>query len=177
MNRDFVTCNFVRLLLDCSAVFEPEDGDSKFLQIVSKILPDYTETYRIIVFGRVQRRKARNCKQTTITTTWWQYMTCSLVYVNQHAYIYIHSRMARWRNKNRYSHSGGICFEFWLWHQLYWLSFRGLPQSFQVVIFWIIIRYILRQSHAVAKVVEALCYKPEGRGSDSRWVHWIFQLK
>jgi hypothetical protein len=24
--------------------------------------------------------------------------------------------------------------------------------------------------------VEALCYKPEGRGYDSRWGHWIFQL-
>jgi hypothetical protein len=25
-------------------------------------------------------------------------------------------------------------------------------------------------------VVEALCYKPEGRGIDSRWCHWIFSL-
>jgi hypothetical protein len=24
--------------------------------------------------------------------------------------------------------------------------------------------------------VEALCYKPEGRGFDSWWGHWIFQL-
>jgi hypothetical protein len=23
-------------------------------------------------------------------------------------------------------------------------------------------------------VVEALCYKPEGRGIDSRWCHWNF---
>jgi hypothetical protein len=25
-------------------------------------------------------------------------------------------------------------------------------------------------------VVEALPYKPEGRGFDSRWCHWIFSL-
>jgi len=25
--------------------------------------------------------------------------------------------------------------------------------------------------HAVAQLVEALCYKPEGRGFDSRWCH------
>jgi len=25
-------------------------------------------------------------------------------------------------------------------------------------------------------LVEALCYKPEGRGFDSRWCHWIFSL-
>jgi hypothetical protein len=25
-------------------------------------------------------------------------------------------------------------------------------------------------------VVEALRYKPEGRGIDSRWCHWIFSL-
>jgi len=30
--------------------------------------------------------------------------------------------------------------------------------------------------HAVAQLVEALCYKPEGRGFDSRWCHWIFSL-
>jgi hypothetical protein len=26
------------------------------------------------------------------------------------------------------------------------------------------------------KLAEALCYKSEGRGFDSRWGHWIFQL-
>jgi hypothetical protein len=29
---------------------------------------------------------------------------------------------------------------------------------------------------AVTKLVEALRYKPEGRGSDSRWCHWNFSL-
>jgi hypothetical protein len=28
--------------------------------------------------------------------------------------------------------------------------------------------------HAVAQLVEALRYKPEGRGFNSRWCHWNF---
>ena len=30
--------------------------------------------------------------------------------------------------------------------------------------------------HAVAQFVEELCYKPEGRGFDSRWYHWNVRL-
>ena len=30
--------------------------------------------------------------------------------------------------------------------------------------------------YAVGQLVEALCYKPEGRGFDSRWCHWNFSL-
>jgi len=30
--------------------------------------------------------------------------------------------------------------------------------------------------HAVTQLVEALCYKPEVRGFDSRWCHWNFSL-
>jgi len=30
--------------------------------------------------------------------------------------------------------------------------------------------------HAVALLIEALRYKPESRGFDSRWCHWIFLL-
>ena len=30
--------------------------------------------------------------------------------------------------------------------------------------------------HVVSQMVEALRYKPEGRGFDSRWCHWIFHL-
>jgi hypothetical protein len=29
----------------------------------------------------------------------------------------------------------------------------------------------------VARLAEALRYKPEGRGFDSRWCHWNFSLK
>jgi hypothetical protein len=32
------------------------------------------------------------------------------------------------------------------------------------------------EGHAVAQLVEALCYKSEGRGFDSRWCHWDFSL-
>jgi hypothetical protein len=32
------------------------------------------------------------------------------------------------------------------------------------------------RTHAVAWLVEALCYKPEGCELDSQWGHWIFQL-
>jgi hypothetical protein len=34
------------------------------------------------------------------------------------------------------------------------------------------ISYLL--GHEVAHLVQALRYKPEGRGFDSRWSHWIF---
>jgi hypothetical protein len=31
-----------------------------------------------------------------------------------------------------------------------------------------------QERHAVAQLVEALHYKPEGCGFDSRWCHWNF---
>jgi len=34
----------------------------------------------------------------------------------------------------------------------------------------------LSVGHAVAQLVEALRYKPEGRGFDSRWCHWNFSF-
>ena len=34
------------------------------------------------------------------------------------------------------------------------------------------IKQIVMYVHAVAQLVEALRYKPEGRGFDSRWCHW-----
>ena len=34
----------------------------------------------------------------------------------------------------------------------------------------------VKEGHAVAQLVEALRYKPEGRGFDSRWCHWNFSL-
>ena len=36
--------------------------------------------------------------------------------------------------------------------------------------------YITVQVQAVAQLVEALRYKPEGRGFDSRLCHWKFSL-
>jgi len=35
---------------------------------------------------------------------------------------------------------------------------------------------IYSNQHAVAHLVEALRYKPEGREFDSRWCHWNFSL-
>ena len=35
---------------------------------------------------------------------------------------------------------------------------------------------LLRQWHPLAQLVEALHYKSEGRGFDSRWCHWNFPL-
>ena len=35
---------------------------------------------------------------------------------------------------------------------------------------------VVSVGHAVAQLVEALRYKPEGRGFDSRWCHWNFSL-
>ena len=34
--------------------------------------------------------------------------------------------------------------------------------------------YLHTWGHAVAQLVEALRYKSEGRGFDSRWCHWKF---
>ena len=34
----------------------------------------------------------------------------------------------------------------------------------------------LEDGHAVAQLVDALRYKPEGRGFDSRWEHWDILL-
>ena len=36
------------------------------------------------------------------------------------------------------------------------------------------ISYGATWEHAVAQLVEALIYKPEGRGFDSLWCHWNF---
>ena len=42
------------------------------------------------------------------------------------------------------------------------------------LVFLLVLRY--QWGHAVAQLVEALRYKPEGRGFNSRWCHWIFSL-
>ena len=40
----------------------------------------------------------------------------------------------------------------------------------------ILIYKYIRWRHAVAQLVEALRYKSEGRGFDSRWCYWNFSL-
>jgi hypothetical protein len=44
--------------------------------------------------------------------------------------------------------------------------------------FLVILHKVLTDSweHAVAQLVEALRYKPEGRGFDYRWCYWNFSL-
>ena len=37
-------------------------------------------------------------------------------------------------------------------------------------------KHLVLWGHEVAQLVEALRYKPEGRGFDSRWCHWNFSL-
>ena len=39
-----------------------------------------------------------------------------------------------------------------------------------------LLRIKINEGHAVVQLVEALRYKPEGRGFDSRWCHWSFLL-
>jgi hypothetical protein len=36
--------------------------------------------------------------------------------------------------------------------------------------------FTLKMGHAVAQLVEARRYNPEGRGFDSRWCYWNFSL-
>jgi hypothetical protein len=45
-----------------------------------------------------------------------------------------------------------------------------------IYIYIYIYKYIKAEGHPVAQSVEALRYKPEGRGFDSRWCHWNFSL-
>jgi hypothetical protein len=47
--------------------------------------------------------------------------------------------------------------------------------SFLVIPF-LLYTYLFYWGHAVAHLVEALCYKPEGRGFECWWDHCIFQL-
>ena len=47
-------------------------------------------------------------------------------------------------------------------------------RHFSVIIREFYVCTLLSWGHAVSKLVEALRYKPEGRGFDSRWCHWIF---
>jgi hypothetical protein len=41
---------------------------------------------------------------------------------------------------------------------------------------FLVLPLFLGGGHAVALLVEALCYKSEGRGIDSQWGHWNIQV-
>jgi len=53
-------------------------------------------------------------------------------------------------------------------------SYRGVKLTTLVPRLRIMRAVLSLRGHAVAQLVEALCYKSEGRGFDSRWCHWIF---
>jgi hypothetical protein len=72
-----------------------------------------------------------------------------------------------------------------------WLSYMVMNIDVFVycylLLFYILSKFIVTKTsylykihcdsgHAVAQLVEALCYKPEGRGFDFRWCHWNFSL-
>ena len=67
----------------------------------------------------------------------------------------------------------------WTMHALFWV---GGGQEVHAKDNYVksqenILHSILREGgHAVAQLVEALRYKLEGRGFDSRWCHWNFSL-
>jgi hypothetical protein len=49
--------------------------------------------------------------------------------------------------------------------------------QFLHVLLWVFgISLFIYLGATVAQLVEALHYKPEGRGFDSRWCHWSFSL-
>jgi hypothetical protein len=49
-----------------------------------------------------------------------------------------------------------------------------LTLAYELLVNGIIVQW--RVGYVVTQLVEALCYKPEGRGFDSRWCHWNFLL-
>ena len=56
-------------------------------------------------------------------------------------------------------------------------EFTHLRQSYFINLFnHVFISYMGGGVHTVAQLVEALRYKPESRGFDSRWCHWNFSL-
>jgi hypothetical protein len=64
----------------------------------------------------------------------------------------------------------GTCFLYWNLN----VSFIYIPTYLSVYLFLYL--FIDWWGHVVAKLVQALCYKPEGREFDCGWDRWIFQL-
>jgi hypothetical protein len=52
-------------------------------------------------------------------------------------------------------------------------EFKIVTASYESNLFDLRVLYL---GHAVMQLVEALRYKPECRGFDSRWYHWNFSL-
>ena len=52
----------------------------------------------------------------------------------------------------------------------------GVVNTFMNMCFFKNVGIRLLEGYAVAQLFEALSYKPEGRGFDSRWCQWDFSL-
>ena len=60
---------------------------------------------------------------------------------------------------------------FYFLNPFHWCTNVAVRQNLNLLFFcW----YQIQGGHAVAQLVEALHYKSEGDGFDSRWGHWIF---
>ena len=59
-------------------------------------------------------------------------------------------------------------------HGDWWYTRLGVDEIGLLIPFWR--SCVVRWGHAVAQLVEALRYKPEGRGLDFRWCLWYFSL-
>jgi hypothetical protein len=53
-------------------------------------------------------------------------------------------------------------------------TYRGCMNGF--IQYTRLLMFVVVHLRGVAQLVEALRYKPEGRGFDSRWCHWNFSL-
>jgi len=57
-----------------------------------------------------------------------------------------------------------------IWNISFWMLFS------RITVILIFLGAVIWEGYVVAQLVEALRYKPEGRGFDSRWDHWEFTL-
>ena len=52
-----------------------------------------------------------------------------------------------------------------------------ISKSQEAVVCFLFVKLLSRVRHTVVQLVEALRYKPEGRGFDSRWCHWNYYVE
>ena len=65
-----------------------------------------------------------------------------------------------------------------LWSDYSIAFFRNITQLHKDLLYYMDIKEMVLGGvgYTVAHLIEALGYKPEGRGFDSRWCHWNFSL-
>jgi hypothetical protein len=62
------------------------------------------------------------------------------------------------------------------WHSTSSLRKYGILWASRAYVKPNLLKFYLREGYALAQLVEALHYKPESRGFDSRWSHWNFSV-